>query len=87
VESFGRHLSISVGLVNGLQVVRTPEGRGGAVVIGHPLWRHDESHWNTQVRDAVAELSADGVGHVKVSDTVVIDRTPMKIFSSLLDTN
>jgi DEAD/DEAH box helicase domain-containing protein len=84
-EGYGAHLTISSDRVNDLPILMTSDGGGAAVVIGHPLWRHDETNWNPQVRDAVTELSARGIASVRVSDTFVLDRTPMRIFSSLVD--
>lgn len=82
---YGPHLRIEQHSVNGLPVLISPEGRGAAVVIGHPLWRHEEVHWHPEVRRAVAELRGRGLSQVTVSDTYVLDRTPIKLFDALLE--
>lgn len=82
-EGYGRHIRVEQAAAHGLPALVAPES-GSAVVIGHPLWRHDEAHWNAQVRGAVTELTASGLTHVTVSDTYVLDRTPIKLFNGLL---
>lgn len=84
-DGYGPHLRIEQCMVNGLPTLLAPEGRGAAVVIGHPLWRHEESHWNPQVRRAVMELRGRNLSHVTVSDTYVLDRTPIRLFNALLE--
>jgi DEAD/DEAH box helicase domain-containing protein len=72
-------------VVNGLPTLVSSEGRGAGVVIGHPLWRHEDAHWDPAVERAVAELRGDGLSRVTVSDTYVLDRTPIKLFNALLE--
>lgn len=84
-DGYGPHLRIEQHTVNGLPALVSPEGRGAAVVIGHPLWRHEDAHWNPQVRRAVTELRGRGLSHVTVSDTYVLDRTPIRVFNALLE--
>ncbi|WP_251450623.1 DEAD/DEAH box helicase [Microbacterium sp. Marseille-Q6648] len=81
---YGPHLRIEQDTVNGLPALVSPEGRGAAVIIGHPLWQHDEAHWNPAVRHAVAEMRGRRLSHVTVSDVYVLDRTPIKLFNALL---
>lgn len=85
VAGYGGHLPVRLDTANGLPAVVSSGGRGSAVVIGHPLWRHDDAHWNPQIRRAVTELRGRGYSNVKVSDTYVLDRTPIKVFNMLLD--
>jgi DEAD/DEAH box helicase domain-containing protein len=84
-SGYGPHLAIQEEVVNGLPVLFTKVGRGAAVVIGHPLWRHEDAHWNPQVRRAATELRGRGLSRVTVSDTYVLDRTPIKLFNALLE--
>ena len=84
VDGYGLHRRIEQHTVNGLPTLVSPESHGAAVVIGHPLWRHEDAHWNPQVRRAVTELYGRGLSHVTVSDTYVLDRTPIKLFNALL---
>lgn len=83
VAGYGTHLKISKDVVNGIPTLMTTEGRGAAVLVGHPLWRHDEANWNPQMTSAVGELRDRGVSEVNVSDSYVLDRTPVKIFRDL----
>jgi DEAD/DEAH box helicase domain-containing protein len=84
-EGYGRYRRVGQHVVNGLPALVAPEGRGAAVVIGHPLWQHEDAHWNPGVRLAVMELRDRGLSHVTVSDTYVLDRTPIKLFNALLE--
>lgn len=83
IAGYGAHLKTSEDLVNGIPALVTTEGRGAAVLIGHPLWRHDEANWSPQVTRAVSELRGRGLSEVKVSDAYVLDRTPVRIFREL----
>jgi DEAD/DEAH box helicase domain-containing protein len=83
VTGYGANLATAADEVNDIPALVTTEGRGAAVLIGHPLWRHDESNWNSQVTSAVSELRGRGLSEVRVSDTYVLDRTPVKIFGLL----
>ncbi|MDR2565442.1 MAG: DEAD/DEAH box helicase [Bifidobacteriaceae bacterium] len=84
VDGYGEHLHVRPSILEDLPVLVSTERRGAAVVIGHPLWRHEETHWNDQVRRAVAALRGQGPAHVAVSDSYVLDRTPIKLFNALL---
>jgi DEAD/DEAH box helicase domain-containing protein len=86
-DGYGLHLPIEQHIVNGLPALVSPQGRGAAVVVGHPLWRHEDAHWNPEVRRTVTELRGRGLTHVTVSDTYVLDRTPIKIFNALIGKN
>lgn len=69
--------------VSGLPVLVNREGTGTAVVLGHPLWRHDAENWSREVTAAVTKLRDRGVGKVRVSDLFVLDRTPFRVFGKL----
>lgn len=83
-DGYGQHVHVEQTVVNGLPALLAPDGRGAAAVIGHPLWRHEDGHWNPEVLRAVAELRGRGLAHVTVSDTYVLDRTPIKLFNALI---
>ncbi|WP_062317000.1 hypothetical protein [Demequina maris] len=83
-EGYGAHLPIERDQTNGLQVLVCTEGDGSAAIVGHPLWRHDKSHWNDQVRGAATRLRGRGLANVTVTDAFVLDRTPIKVFNALL---
>lgn len=85
LSGYGAHLRVDHELVSDLPVFIAPEGRGAAVVIGHPLWRREEAQWSPKVRKAVTELRGRGLAHVAVFDTYVLDRTPIKLFNALLE--
>lgn len=84
IAGYGAHVKTSESVFNGIPALVTAEGRGAAVLIGHPLWRHDEANWNPLMRRAVGELRDLGISEVKVSDAYVLDRTPVKIFNELV---
>ena len=59
-----------VGGVAGLPVVTNRDGAGKAVVLGHPLWRHDSEHWTAHVAGAVTEVLGKGFAKVPVFRTI-----------------
>jgi DEAD/DEAH box helicase domain-containing protein len=69
--------------IDGLPVIVNSEGSGSAVVLGHPLWRHDRDNWSREIRTTVATLQKRGIGKVKVSDLYVLDRAPFRVYSLL----
>lgn len=83
LAGYGHILKVSEDLVNGVPALVTTEGRGAAVLIGHPLWRHDKANWNPQMQRAVNELLDRGLSEVRVSDAHVLDRTPVRVFHEL----
>lgn len=83
-DGYGQHIRVEQAVVNGLPALVAPEGPGAAIVIGHPLWRHEDAHWNPEVRRATTKLHGRGVARVTVSDTYVLDRTPIKLFYALI---
>ncbi|NJE66887.1 DEAD/DEAH box helicase [Brevibacterium sp. LS14] len=87
VDGYGPHLRIEQNVVNNLPTLVSLDGSGAAVVIGHPLWRHEDSFWGPAVRRAVSDLQDRGIAHVSVSDTYVLDRTPIRLFNALLETS
>lgn len=65
-----------------LAIVR--EDDVSAVILGHPLWMHDEKFLNDIQAEAVDVVRSDlGVPRVAVSDLWVLDRIPARIFRLL----
>lgn len=82
-RAFEPYGNLSHEIVAGLPVVTNRDGAGKAVVLGHPLWRHDSEHWTAHVAGAVTEVLGKGFAKVTVSDIFVLDRTPFQVFSQL----
>jgi DEAD/DEAH box helicase domain-containing protein len=82
-EAFKPFGILSQETVDGLPTIINSEGAGSAVVLGHPLWRHDRDHWSTDVKNAVAALQKRKISKVRVSDLYVLDRTPFRVFDLL----
>lgn len=65
-----------------LAIVRQDKKK--AVILGHPLWRHEEASFNEQQAEAYDILTTDhGVTEVVMSDVFVLDRMPFQVFSLL----
>ncbi len=75
---------LSQEMIAGLPAIVNSEGSGSAVVLGHPLWRHDRDNWSYEIKTAVATLQKRGIGKVKVSDLYVLDRTPFRVYNLLV---
>lgn len=58
-----------------------------AVVIGHPLWRTEDDALNEGQRAAVAQLTANGVAQVRMSDVWTLQRAPHLVFRLLRSTS
>jgi DEAD/DEAH box helicase domain-containing protein len=55
-----------------------------AVLLGHPLWLHDQVHLNATQAESFDILRSDlGIGRVEVSDLFVLDRIQPQIFRLL----
>jgi DEAD/DEAH box helicase domain-containing protein len=66
-----------------LAIVRTDRTR--AVILGHPLWRHDEAAFNAPQAAAYDGVTFDhGIQAVVMSDVWVLQRTPAQIFHLLM---
>ena len=83
-DGYGSHFGANHSEVNGLTTLFSADKAGSAVIIGHPLWRHDEPNWNAQMRAAINELKVRGVRSIRVSDAFELDRTPMILFRHLV---
>jgi DEAD/DEAH box helicase domain-containing protein len=88
-ESFVRAYSSAlacdaVTLSNGLlAIVRKDREKG--LVVGHPLWRYEESHLNALQAEALDEMLSDlGVSFGGMTDTWVLQRIPPQIYERLL---
>ncbi len=65
-----------------LAVFRGDRKRG--VIIGHPLWRHDESSFNEAQAVAFESATSDlRIAEVTVTDTWVLQRIPAQVFHQL----
>ena len=72
-------LSLGNGL---LAIVRDDLERG--VVVGHPLWRHDEAHFNAAQAEAYDELLSDiAVKDAAMTDVWVLQRIPAQVYQLL----
>lgn len=58
--------------------------RTRAVLVGHPLWRHHRNHLNERQAEAYDALEDLDIGGLAISDTFVLDRTPVAIYQALL---
>ena len=85
VATFGPGIAIGVETVEveGLFALVTSD-RARAVLVGHPLWRHDTAHLNDRQAESLAALNEMGVRDVAISDAYVLDRTPVSLFRSLV---
>lgn len=60
------------------------EDRSAAVLLGHPLWRHDSRFLNAIQAEALDIAQTDlGIGRVGISDLYVIDRMAPQVFRLL----
>jgi DEAD/DEAH box helicase domain-containing protein len=67
-----------------MAIVRRDRKRG--VVIGHPLWRHEEQDFNDAQAVAFDQMLTDeGVISGEMSDVWVLQRLPARLFSLLSD--
>jgi DEAD/DEAH box helicase domain-containing protein len=65
-----------------LALVRGDRERG--VVIGHPLWRHDELHFNQKQAEAYDTLQTEiGARSTAMSDVWALQRMPAQVFHLL----
>lgn len=72
-------LELSGGLI---AIVRRDKTRGA--VIGHPLWRYEESHFNAEQADAYDELLSDhDVESATMTDPWVLQRIPAQVYQRL----
>lgn len=85
VRAFERALPCTIEPVGEgmLALVRSDRTRG--VVIGHPLWRHEEANFNEPQALAYEALLTDvGAQSASMSDAWVLQRVPAQIFHYLL---
>lgn len=80
VDGFGKYASFVAGTAGELKTVSL----GSSVaVLGHPLWRRDESNWNEIQASAVTKLVEDGFQRVFMSDLLEIERFPFRVWAQL----
>jgi DEAD/DEAH box helicase domain-containing protein len=65
-----------------LAIVRADMARG--VIVGHPLWRHDQAQFNSVQAEAFDELLSEiGVAEASMTDVWVLERIPAQVFHQL----
>ena len=76
VKAYSQALPCRVEVASGLHaIIRTDDQ--AAVVLGHPLWMHDERYLNATQAEAYDTIRSDlGVPRVTISDLWVLDRIP-----------
>lgn len=87
VKAYSQALPCRVESASGLHaIIRTDDQ--AAVVLGHPLWMHDERYLNAAQAEAYDTIRSDlGIPRVMMSDLWVLDRIPAKIFRLLRGTD
>lgn len=65
-----------------LAIVR--DDHQAAVIVGHPLWRAEETGLNERQRAVADQLRSIGVQRVSYSDMWTLQRTPAKVFERLI---
>ena len=87
VRAYSQALPCRVELVSGLHAIIRRDNQT-AVVLGHPLWMHDERYLNAEQAEAYDIVRSDlGVPKVTISDLWVLDRIPARIFRLLRGTD
>jgi hypothetical protein len=83
VRAFGSAVACHFEEIGGLfTIIR--DDRRRAVILGHPLWRHDPRYLDAmQVESLDIAQSELGIASVAFSDLYVIDRTPPRVFELL----
>ena len=72
-----------VKLGNGLIGIVTTDRRHG-VVVGHPLWRYEEAHFNAEQAEAYDEMLTEvGVDSAAMTDPWVLQRIPAQVYQRL----
>lgn len=72
-------IELSGGLIG---IARQDRQRG--VVVGHPLWRYEEAHFNATQAEAYDELLSEfGVETAAVTDPWVLQRIPAQVYQRL----
>ena len=87
VRAYSQALPCRVELASGLHAIIRRDNQT-AVVLGHPLWMHDEKYLNAEQAEAYDIVRSDlGVPKVTISDLWVLDRIPTRIFRLLRGTD
>jgi len=83
IRAYEQALPCRVETVGDLRAIILSDDRA-AVVLGHPLWMHDDRYLNDTQAESYDILRSDlGIRKVIVSDLWVLDRIPAKIFRLL----
>ena len=83
IRAYQQAMPCRIEEVGGLSAIVRTDGKS-AVVLGHPLWLHDDRYLNDVQAEAYDILRSDlGIPRVIVSDLWVLDRIPARIFRLL----
>lgn len=74
------HQFVKVQLSNGLCAIGKSDN-SIAVLMGHPLWRHDQQLWTTEQAIGQNELLSRGFREVVVSDLYVLEAKPFEVWA------
>jgi len=85
IDDFMRAFDVShrftkIQLSNGLFAIAS-SSKPFAVLLGHPLWRHDMQYWTAEIAVAENELRARGINSVVVSDLYVLETKPFEVWA------
>ena len=83
VRAFGSAVACHSEEISGLfTIIR--DDRRRAVILGHPLWRHDPRYLDAMQAESLNIAESElGIPSVVFSDLYVIDRTPPRVFELL----
>jgi DEAD/DEAH box helicase domain-containing protein len=83
LAGFGSDLGLSQIMIDGGVIALGTPNKSKAVILGHPLLRHENAFLSDDQADAVAEIEALGYEEVKVSDLFVAHHRPFELWSML----
>ena len=84
VRAYAEPAPCHIADAGGLQAI-VRDDRKTAVLLGHPLWFHDEQRLNAEQAESYDILRSDlGVQKVVVSDLFVLDRIQPRILKELM---
>ena len=83
LAGFGSELGLSEIPIDGGLIALGGSIKKKAVVLGHPLWRHEHAYLSDEQADAIAEVEALGFEEVVVSDLFVARHRPFELWSML----
>lgn len=87
VRAWRETMACRIEVAGELHAIIREDGQA-AVVVGHPLWIHDDNYLNEVQAEAYDIVRSDiGVPRVTMSDLWVLDRAPAQIFGLLRETS